>query len=339
MSIKRTKIIAELGNTHEGSLGIALSMVDMSANAGADIVKFQLHLSEFESTKYEPFRTKSFSQDKTRLDYWNRVGFTLEQWKLIKNHCDSRKIEFLCSPFSIEAAKMLFENRLVKRWKIGSGEITNIQLLDYVFSTNLEVLVSTGLASESDILRLVTYVKKNYSFNQLVLMHCVSQYPTSLENSSLHLINYFINQYTERVGHSDHSGIKSTSYFALTLPIDYLEVHLAPNQLFFGPDTSSSLTPEDLKEVVKFRNDLIKIKKSNLTRNQLFSLSRETAKIFRKSLYWSTNLGKGEKVKNSNIMIRKPWKGLDAWKLESLVGKTVKKNVSKGLPLRESDFE
>ena len=97
MSIKRTKIIAELGNTHEGSLGIALSMVDMSANAGADIVKFQLHLSEFESTKYEPFRTKSFSQDKTRLDYWNRVGFTLEQWKLIKNHCDSRKIEFLCS--------------------------------------------------------------------------------------------------------------------------------------------------------------------------------------------------------------------------------------------------
>jgi sialic acid synthase SpsE len=84
---------------------------------------------------------------------------------------------------------------------------------------------------------------------------------------------------------------------------------------------------------------LIKIKKSNLTRNQLFSLSRETAKIFRKSLYWSTNLGKGEKVKNSNIMIRKPWKGLDAWKLESLVGKNVKKNVSKGLPLRESDFE
>lgn len=334
-----TKIIAEIGNSHEGSLGIALSMIDMAAFAGADIVKFQLHLSEFESSIFEPFRVKSFSQDKTRTDYWNRVGFTLDQWLLIKKHCDSRGVEFLCSPFSIEAAKLLFENQLVKRWKIGSGEISNFQLLDFVFSTNLEVLVSTGLGDNSDLTRLITHIGKNFELDQLVLMHCVSQYPTKLENSSLSLINYYISEFNVKVGHSDHSGLKSTSYFALTFPIDYLEVHLAPNKLFFGPDTSSSLTPEELNQVVQYRNDLIKLKKSSLSRDQLFEMSQDTARIFRKSLYWATNLSKGEKIKASDLIVRKPWKGVDASEFKYLIGKTVKKNVTEGLPLDKSDTE
>lgn len=334
-----TKIIAEIGNSHEGSLGIALSMIDMAAFAGADIVKFQLHLSEFESSIFEPFRVKSFSQDKTRTDYWNRVGFTLDQWLLIKKHCDSKGVEFLCSPFSIEAAKLLFENQLVKRWKIGSGEISNFQLLDFVFSTNLEVLVSTGLGDNSDITRLITHIGKNFELDQLVLMHCVSQYPTKLENSSLSLINYYISEFDVKVGHSDHSGLKSTSYFALTFPIDYLEVHLAPNKLFFGPDTSSSLTPEELNQVVQYRNDLVKLKKSSLSRDQLFEMSQDTARIFRKSLYWATNLSKGEKIKASDLIVRKPWKGVDASEFKYLIGKTVKKNVTEGLPLDKSDTE
>jgi N,N'-diacetyllegionaminate synthase len=336
---KITRIIAEIGNSHEGSLGIALSMIDMAAFAGADIVKFQLHLSEFESSIFEPFRVKSFSQDQTRVDYWDRIGFTLNQWRLIKKHCDSKGVEFLCSPFSIEAAKLLFENQLVKRWKIGSGEISNLQLLDFVFSTNLEVLVSTGLGNNSDITRLITHISKNYKLDQLVLMHCVSQYPTKLENSSLGLINYYIKEFDVKVGHSDHSGLKSTSYFALTYPIDYLEVHLSPNKLFFGPDTSSSLTPEELNQVVQYRNDLVKLKQSNLSRDQLFEMSKETARIFRKSLYWATNLSKGEKIKASDLIVRKPWKGVDASEFEYFVGKTVKKNVAEGSPLNKSDIE
>jgi len=339
MKKKTTRVIAEIGNTHEGSLGIALSMIDMAAFAGADLVKFQLHLSESESSIFEPFRVKSFSQDKTRADYWNRVGFTLDQWRLIKKHCDTKGVEFLCSPFSIEAAKLLFENKLVKRWKIGSGEISNLQLLDFVFSTKLEVLVSTGLGDTSDIKRLITHIRKNYKLDQLILMHCVSQYPTKLENSSLGLINYLIKEFDVKVGHSDHSGQTSTAYFALTFPIDYLEVHLAPNKLFFGPDTTSSLTPEELKQVVKYRNDLIKIKHSNFSRDQLFRMSKGTARIFRKSLYWATNLSKGEKIKESDIVVRKPWKGVDASQFEYFVGKTVAKNVTGGAPLSKSDIE
>lgn len=201
------------------------------------------------------------------------------------------------------------------------------------------MLVSTGLGDNSDITRLITHIGKNFELDQLVLMHCVSQYPTKLENSSLSLINYYISEFDVKVGHSDHSGLKSTSYFALTFPIDYLEVHLAPNKLFFGPDTSSSLTPEELNQVVQYRNDLIKLKKSSLSRDQLFEMSQDTARIFRKSLYWATNLSKGEKIKASDLIVRKPWKGVDASEFKYLIGKTVKKNVTEGLPLDKSDTE
>jgi len=139
----KTKIIAEIGNSHEGSLGIACSFIDMAACAGAKFIKFQMHIPEYESSQDEPFRTNTFIQDTSRWNYWKRVGFSLNEWILIKEYCDTQKIEFMCTPFSLEAAKILWENKLIKRWKIGSGEISNLPLLDYVFKTGTEVLLST----------------------------------------------------------------------------------------------------------------------------------------------------------------------------------------------------
>ena len=335
----KTRVIAEIGNSHEGSLGIALSLIDMAAKAGADLVKFQFHLSDFESTTFEPFRVNRFKQDKTRLDYWKRVGFTVDQWKMLKKHCDSKKVEFLCSPFSIEAAEVLHRNMLIKRWKIGSGEISNYQLLDYVFNTNMEVLVSTGLSDYNDINRLITYVRKNNYVDQLVLMHCVSQYPTPIKNSSLNLINEFSKSYRVKVGHSDHSGNISTSIFALTFPIEYLEVHISPHALFFGPDTSSSLIPEEFRQLIKFRNDFSIIKKSSYSRDELFKMSKKTANIFRKSLYWSLDLKAGSKITKSHMIVRKPWSEIDASEFQDLLGKEVKRNVVKGSPIRKKDIK
>lgn len=332
-------IIAEIGNSHEGSVGIAMSLVDMAAEAGVDLVKFQFHSSKFESSDFEPFRVDTFIQDVTRKQYWDRTSFTLEQWKLIKSHCDSKKVEFLCTPFSIEAAKILKENNLIKRWKIGSGEISNFQLLEYVFGTGLEVLISTGLGSERDISNTIKFIKNKLNIDQLVVMHCVSQYPTQLEFSALNQISHLKDTFGVKVGHSDHSGSKSTCYLALTLPIIYLEVHLTPHKLFFGPDSSSSLTPTDLKDLVEFRNDLIKLKNSNFTRDELFSMSQETANKFRKSLFWSTNLKIGQIITSSNIVVRKPWIGIDASEFDLVVGRVLKKNVNEGSPVLESDFE
>ena len=335
----KTKIIAELGNSHEGSLGIALSMVDMAADAGADLVKFQFHISEYESSRFEPFRVQVFNQDNSRTDYWDRVGFTVEQWQVIFKHCQERKIEFFCSPFSIEAAKVLSDTNLVQRWKLGSGEVTNFPLVKYLFETNKEVLISTGLSRLSDLEKLVSFISNNFDLSQLILMHCVSSYPTDLKLTNLQIINELKSSFGVRVGHSDHSGKLSTLMYALTFPIEYLEVHLTPHKKFFGPDVTSSITPEELRNLVEFNNDLSIMKQSNNTRDELFELCKDTAKIFRKGLYWAESIMNGSVITQNQIIIRKPWGDLDASLITTIIGKKVIKNVTAGEPVQENEIE
>ena len=338
MTHNSPKIIAEIGNSHEGSLGIALSMVTMAAEAGADIVKFQFHLSEYESTIKEPFRDTTFVQDANRKEYWDRVSFTLNDWIVINKHCEANNIEFLCTPFSLEAAKILHENNLVKRWKIGSGDALNFQLIDYVFKSKHEVLISTGLINQTELSILLNHISNNHNFQQLILMHCVSQYPTKLRNSSVGLILEYMDKFNVRVGHSDHSGNISTAVYALTLPIDFLEVHLTPHELFFGPDTTSSLIPQDLKQIVKFRNDFKEIMDSNLSRDDLYQASLNSVKIFRKSLYWASDLPSGLNVKIENVSIKKPMASIDASQINSVVGMVLKKSVKKDSPIFFEDL-
>jgi N-acetylneuraminate synthase len=335
---KSVKIISEIGNTHEGSLGIALSLIDMSAAAGADIVKFQMHMPTFESSNKETFRDNSFPQDNTRQDYWQRVSFKIEDWIKIKKHCDLKNIEFLCTPFSVEAAKVLWDNRLVKRWKIGSGEISNLRLLDYVFNTNLEVLISTGLTTQSELDELVDLIRKSHDIDSLVIMHCVSQYPTNLDNSALNLIDFYRERYGVKIGHSDHSGNISSSILALSLPINYLEVHLKPHDLFFGPDISSSLSPNEISFLVKIRDDFALIKSFKMDRDELFKASEKTAKLFRKGLYWSRSINVNETVIDSDIDLRKPEGDISAMKLDFFIGRKLVKNVVEGEIVRITDF-
>jgi N,N'-diacetyllegionaminate synthase len=115
-------IIAEIGQAHEGSLGILYSYIDAIARTGVDAIKFQMHIAEAESSEYEPFRIKFSLEDKTRFDYWKRMSFSLEQWKGIKDYCDTLGIDFICSPFSNLAVNWL-EELGIEQYKIGSGEV------------------------------------------------------------------------------------------------------------------------------------------------------------------------------------------------------------------------
>jgi N,N'-diacetyllegionaminate synthase len=332
------RIIAEIGNSHEGSLGIALSMISMAADAGADIVKFQFHISEYESTLDEPFRDQTFIQDLSRKQYWERVSFSKDEWVKIFKHCEKNNIEFLCTPFSLEAAQILFENGLIKRWKIGSGDALNFQLLDFVFRTELEVLVSTGLINSSELKNLVDFISNNYNFKNLVLMHCVSEYPTNLVHSSISLIDEYRKMFSVRVGHSDHSGNISTLLYALTHEIDYIEMHLTPHKLFFGPDTKASITPEELEQVVKFKNDLEIMKASNFSRDQLYELSLKNAKIFRKSLYWNQDLPSGSKINAAHVAVKKPLAEIDAFRISEVIGRITNISVQRDKPINLSDL-
>ena len=139
-------IIAEVAQAHDGSLGAAHAYIDAIADAGADAVKFQTHIAEAESTPHEPWRVKFSKQDATRYDYWKRIEFTEEQWLGLKQHADERNLIFLSSPFSIEAVDLL--TRIgVRYWKIASGEVSNLPMLEHILKTRLPIILSSGMSS------------------------------------------------------------------------------------------------------------------------------------------------------------------------------------------------
>src|SRR5882724_7822406 len=143
-------IVAEVAQGHDGSLGLAHAFIDAVANAGADAVKFQTHLAAAESTPGEPWRVKFSPQDKSRYDYWKRMEFTEEQWHGLKQHAHERSLQFLSSPFSLEAVDLLARVG-VDAWKVASGEIANGSMLERMAATRLPVLLSTGMSPLTEI--------------------------------------------------------------------------------------------------------------------------------------------------------------------------------------------
>ncbi len=315
------EIIVELGNVHEGSVGIAKSLIDMVALTGADIVKFQMHLAQFEGIPSEPFRVKFSDQDLTRSEYWTRVNFSENHWSLLSDYANSKGLEFLCTPFSVQAAESLLKNTGVKRWKLGSGDAANFPLIDFLANTNLPIIVSTGLVSEMEIEKLVARLDKLGIKQSTVLMHCVSQYPTPLQKSALHLIDY-LKSTGCKVGLSDHSGTLATALFGLSKGVELLEIHLTPHKFFFGPDISSSLETHEIKTIVEFRNSLRVMRSSeSITRNDLYQDSESIRPIFRKGIYWSQDLQPGHTVTLDDLAFLKPCTGIDAIDFEKVLGK------------------
>jgi N,N'-diacetyllegionaminate synthase len=333
----KTEIIVEVGNTHEGSLGIAKSFVDMAISTGAKFVKFQMHLAHFEGMPNEPFRKKFSDQDENRQDYWKRTGFTENQWRNLIDYVVDREMEFLCTPFSVEAAKWLFSNNAIKRWKIGSGDAANFPLIDFLVSTRLPLIISTGLISWDEILRLQFRLKQMGAWSRTTLLHCVSKYPTLLDQVAFNIFND-LKSLECNVGISDHSGNVNTGLFAIASGATILEVHLTPHELFFGPDATSSLLPSEIKQLVEFSENVQVFKNSIISKEFLFEQSIEMRRIFRKGIYWSMDMKKGEKVKLEHLLFRKPAMEIDSIDFESVLGKFITKEVFQMDPVRKTDI-
>jgi N-acetylneuraminate synthase len=327
-------LIVEIGNAHDGSLGIATSMVDMAAKAGAKTVKFQMHLAEFESSKYEPFRKNFSLQDQNRFEYWKRVSFSFEHWRLLIDYTTHAGLEFLCSPFSLESAKWLYDDGRVKRWKIGSGEVTNYPLVDFMIETKLPILLSTGLITWNELLEIKSRFEAKQSWHKVTLLHCVSMYPAPLDKISLNVMDD-LRSITENVGYSDHSGNISVPLLAYAMGANTIEIHMTPHKLFFGPDTQASLMPEEIRDLLKTSKDWDVMKNSGISRNALYDLSSETAKIFRKGIYWKRSLKSGHKVSIEDLVFLKPSSEIEAKDYEKVVGKVLNCDVQQGEVVRK----
>lgn len=331
-------LIAEVGLAHEGSLGIAQSFAKIAKLNGADAIKFQHHNYEYESSKNEKFRKKFSLQDKSRTDYWKRTSFSFNEWKKLKAYCDKINIKFICSPFSIESAKELNKIGLFA-WKIASGEFNNIPLLEYILkNSNKPIILSTGLTTINEISKIIRILKKNKKKNY-ALLQCTSKYPTNLEDVGHDLVIKLKKRFKCKVGISDHSGQINSLIIGLSKNADILEFHVTFDKNFFGPDTSSSITPNEVKFLSNLRDDFNKIKNVYTNKEKLSSNQKKMIKLFGKSIYAKHDLKENKKIKLDNLKFLKPGNGIKVADYKKVLGKFTKRPLKKNQLIKFSDLK
>jgi N-acetylneuraminate synthase len=328
-------IIAEIAQAHDGSLGIAHSYIDALKNSGVDIIKFQTHIAEAESSSYEPFRVKFSYEDNTRYDYWKRMEFTAEQWAGLKQHCEDAGFEFMSSPFS-NAAVDLLERLQVKRYKIGSGEVTNSLMIEKIANTGKPLLLSSGMSTIDELDRCVAFLGK-YN-NHLSILQCTTAYPTAPSDWGLEMITKLKSRYHLPVGFSDHSGNVYACLAATALGADLLEFHVVFDKQMFGPDAKASLT---IPQVLQLVEGVGQIKMALNSPVNKVTGERFTAlkTMFEKSLAINKNLPAGHIITVDDLEAKKPTGyGIPASEFHQVVGQPLNKAIRRFDFIRYQDI-
>lgn len=329
-------IIAEVSQNHDGSLGQAHAFIDACADTGVDAIKFQTHIADAESTPDEPFRVKFSYEDKTRYDYWKRMEFSKAQWIELKKHAEECGLEFLSSPFSVEAFDLL-ESIGVQAWKLGSGEVFNTILLEKMIQTRKPILFSSGMSTYEEISRQVKMVRTEGG--ECAIFQCTTAYPNSMENVGLNVVEEMQSRFDCPIGLSDHSGKIYPMLAAVALGARLLETHVTLSPYMFGPDVSSSLSIEKLQELVEGIRDITCMLNNPIDKTKLSESQLSLRHIFLKGIYARRDLSVGHVLSEDDIQMKKPLNGISAEDYKSIIGKRVKKEVLYGQPIREQDLE
>jgi N-acetylneuraminate synthase len=332
----RCLLIGEVAQTHDGSLGLAHAFIDAIASAGADAVKFQTHIAEAESTPSEPFRVAFSKQDATRYDYWRRMAFTEDQWRGLAEHCRSRGVLFISSPFSIEAVDLL-ERVGQPLWKIASGETSNTRLLDRILETGRPVLLSTGMSPLPEIDAAVARVKK--AAVDVGVLQCTTAYPCPPEKIGLNLLPLYRERYGCWVGLSDHSATIYPGLATVTMGCDVLEVHVTLSREMFGPDVVASVTTAELRQLADGIRFVERMRAHPVDKNAAAEETAPLRRLFTRSLVARRDLAAGVTIERDHLAIKKPGTGLAPERLDDVIGRRLTRPVARDQVLTADDIE
>lgn len=239
-------VLVEVGINHEGSIDKALQMVDAAVEAGAEVVKFQCHITEKEMVPTD--MTPGDISTEKLWDIIKRCELTEDEEKRVQSYCKQKGVIYLSTPFSREAADRLDEMG-VPAFKIGSGECNNIPLLQHIASKGKPIILSTGMNDLDSIAKSVAAIRK-YDV-PLALLHCTSMYPTPYEMVRLGAVTDLQSRFPDLlVGLSDHSLNIWTCLGAVALGASILEKHFTISRSWPGPDTGISIEPRELADLV-----------------------------------------------------------------------------------------
>jgi N,N'-diacetyllegionaminate synthase len=332
MDFNKNWIIAEIGSVHDGSFGNACKLIEAAANAGANCVKFQTHIAEAETLANAP--APSYFKTEPRLEYFRRTGFTLDQWRELKKVCEENNVEFISSPFSLEAVDLL-EEVGVGAYKIPSGEVSNIPLLEKLNKINKPIILSSGMSSWEEIDLAVNALS---DVESLCVMQCTSEYPCQPENIGLNILDEIRNRYPRvTIGYSDHTLGFGAPVAAVALGATMVEKHFTFSKLMYGSDAAHSMEPISFRALCDSLEEVWKALKNPVDKNAIDKF--QTMKMtFEKSIVTSMDIEEGTCLTKNHFAFKKPGDGIPARDYVKLIGKITNKNLSKDHKLEYSDF-
>ena len=324
-------IIAELSANHNGSLERALKTIKMAKLMGADAVKFQTYTPDtltIDSDK-EDFRIKGGLWDGFTLYDLYKSAFTPFEWhEEMFNYAQSVGITCFSTAFD-ESAVDLLEDLNTPAYKVASFEIIDLPLIQYIASTKKPMIISTGMANKEEIQEAVDVARENGN-NELILLHCISGYPTPVEQCNLMTIPDMKNCFGLPVGLSDHTLGIEVSIASIALGASVIEKHVTLNASDKGPDSEFSIEPDQLNSLcIKCKSAWEALGSAGYERKPV---EKDNIK-FRRSIYVVRDIDSGEALTKENIRRIRPGYGLPPKYFNELIGKRVKSRIEKGSPL------
>jgi N,N'-diacetyllegionaminate synthase len=326
-----TFIIAEGCDNHAGRLGDAFEMARRAKLAGADAIKFQHHLPDEEMLRDVPM---SSNFEVPLYDYLKKIAFHIEDHAKLKVHCESIGITYLCTPFSLAAARDL-ETIGVPAYKIGSGEMTDIPTLVRIAAFGRPMILSTGMSTFEEIDR--TYQSLISRRTSLALLNCVSEYPPAYEDINLGVIRTMLERYPEAViGHSDHSPDIYTSFAAVTLGARIIEKHVILDKRQPLPDASVSV---DFRDFAELCDGIRKIEVASGREKKVHDREKEIRQWAFRSLVTTAQLCAGERISQEKIWSKRPGTGIPSYRMDEVIGRTARRDIPGNTLLSWEDLE
>ena len=327
--IKRTLIIAEAGVNHNGDLGLAKQLIDVAAEAGADLVKFQTFNADSlvtRTAKKAVYQTQTTDSNEPQYEMLRRLELSADIHNELIAHCAARNIGFFSTGFDSESVNLLV--RLGQgHFKIPSGEITNLPYLRHIGQLGKEVILSTGMATLAEIEAAIDVLEHaGTPRTKLTVLHCTTEYPTPMAEVNLRAMQSLHTAFGVAVGYSDHTQGIEVAIAAAAMGACVIEKHFTLDRNLPGPDHKASLEPEELKAmVVAIRNIEVALGDGI---KRLTPSEAKNKPIARKSVVASRAIKSGEVFSVENVTAKRPGTGLSPMRWDEVIGRIASRDFS-----------
>ena len=323
-------IIAEAGVNHNGCIETAMKLIDVAAEAGVDYVKFQTfkaaNLVSKSALKARYQNENDPNVENTQLAMLKRLELSVEDHYKLIDHCRLRGVKFLSTAFDFESMDFLASLGL-DLWKIPSGEITNLPYLRRIAKYRGRVILSTGMSTIDDVVAAVEVLTKNgVRREDIILLHCNTQYPTPFEDVNLRAMNSLREIGCGAVGYSDHTLGIETPIAAVAMGAHVIEKHFTLDKSLPGPDHKASLEPKELVAMVSAIRNIEKALGNS--KKSITDSERENIVVARKSIIAARSISRGEVFTEDNLTVKRPGNGISPMRWDDVIGKIASRDYA-----------